>query len=195
MVVLDHYWFFCTSFSTFVHNNKNIDDCADGSKVGSQKNAVAFIRKKTRAGSDYFKLTIKLSTIELLVTSGFFGDVNSYSIEAFFGSSIANLPDKIVERFDIPFSKDIFIPRIIRPFTRDTRLLNQYMKKHSVISWMFVSLKFKNKGYVPFHPLSLKTENKVQAAASLLLNTFARNIFHKEKISVAVHDTKNYKIN
>jgi hypothetical protein len=47
VVILKDYWLFMTSFSCFIHNNLQIDDCADLSKIGYQEDAVAFIRRKT----------------------------------------------------------------------------------------------------------------------------------------------------
>lgn len=57
IIIIKDTWFLMTSFSVFVHNNPKIDDCADQSKVGHQNEAVAFIRRKTRMGRDFFELT------------------------------------------------------------------------------------------------------------------------------------------
>ncbi|KAI9259807.1 hypothetical protein EDC94DRAFT_649330 [Helicostylum pulchrum] len=53
VAIAQNYWFFMTSFSCFLHHNK-VDDCADRSKIGFQDEAVAFIRRKTTLGKDYF---------------------------------------------------------------------------------------------------------------------------------------------
>lgn len=39
VVVLDGYWFFCTSFCTFIHS-QSVDDCAESSRVNAQNEAV-----------------------------------------------------------------------------------------------------------------------------------------------------------
>jgi hypothetical protein len=56
--------------------------------VGHQEKAVAFIRRKTRPGKDYFELTYRFGYVELLATSGFFGSVDGTSFFPFLGSSI-----------------------------------------------------------------------------------------------------------
>ncbi|KAI7902913.1 uncharacterized protein BX663DRAFT_434704, partial [Cokeromyces recurvatus] len=83
----DGYWFFCTSFYTFIHS-QSVDDCADSSRVNAQNEAVSYIRKKTRFGLEFFELTIRFSKVELLATSGFYGPIEGHTITAFFGSSI-----------------------------------------------------------------------------------------------------------
>ncbi|KAI8081237.1 hypothetical protein BDF21DRAFT_362211, partial [Thamnidium elegans] len=194
MATLDNYWFLCTSFSVSVHTAifsvstslNDLDDCADSSRVGNQDDVVAFIRKKTRAGSDCSELTMRLSNAELLSTSGFFGPTKNSNISAFFGSSIPNLPNDIAERFDVLFSKKIFIPVTTRRYTRDSRILNQYLKNHSSLRWMFISSRFKEKGYAPYHPLSFQTENKIQYAASVILKAFSEKTCQKEQILEAI---------
>ncbi|RCH87853.1 hypothetical protein CU098_009464, partial [Rhizopus stolonifer] len=180
VVILESYWFFLTSFSVFIHD-KNVDDCADNSRVGLQQEAVSFIRKKTRAGSDYFELTTRFSNVELLATSGFFGNVDSNTVLAFIGSSIQNLPSSLAERYDTVSSKYVFVPRTSVPFTNVERLLNQYIKQHAANKWMFISKKYEEKGFLPSHPLSFMTKYDVQKAASLLLKVFVnKNLYQNE---------------
>lgn len=100
-------------------------------KLVLKKMQLQLFEKKNRAGSDYFELTMRFNNIEFLVNSGFFGDNNGDKMAAFFGSSISNLPRKITERFDVPFTKDIFIPKTTRPYLTCERILNQYLKNHS----------------------------------------------------------------
>ncbi|KAI8372126.1 hypothetical protein BD560DRAFT_307630, partial [Blakeslea trispora] len=171
VVVMARHWFFTTSFCIFVHEKK-LDDCSDNSRVGVQEDPVALIRKKTRAGKDFFELTIRFSNIELLCTSGFFCHVNRPSITPFFGSSIQNLPKDIIESYGTVHSKDIFIPKKEAPFVKTARLLNQYVKKQSAKKWMLISQRFEKQGLSPTHPLHLRTDNKIQEAASLILNIF-----------------------
>lgn len=187
VVIIENYWFFMTSFSIFVHD-KNVDDCADKSRVGIQQEAVCFIRKKTRAGSDYFELTMRFNNVELLITSGFFGEIDSKTVSAFFGSSIQNLPSSITRRYDTVSSKYIFIPRSSVPFTKVERLLNQYMKQHAANKWMLTSKKCEGKGLAPNHPLSFKTENDVQKAASLLLKVFVKKTLYQSEIREMMSD-------
>ncbi|GAA5806758.1 hypothetical protein MFLAVUS_000106 [Mucor flavus] len=139
VVVLDGYWFFCTSFCTFIHS-RSVDDCADSSLVNAQNEAVSYIRKKTRFGLDFFELTVRFSKVELLATSGFFGPIEGHTITAFFGSSIRKLPTSITDTYKTVVSKEIFIPTA-KAFTKDIRLLNQYIKTHSARQWMFFIIK------------------------------------------------------
>lgn len=155
VVILENFWFFLTSFSVFVHD-KNVDDCADNSRVGLQQEAVSFIQKKTRAGCDYFELTTRFNNVELLTTSGFFGNVDSNTVLAFVGSSIQDIPSSLAQRYDTVSSKYVFVPRTSVPLTKVERLLNQYIKQHAANKWMFISKKYEEKGFVPNHPLPLR---------------------------------------
>lgn len=150
--------------------------------------------KKTRAGSDYFELTMWIQGIELLANSGFFGPLESNTITAFFGSSIQNLPNEIVQRFDVLYTTSIFIPKNAQDYTRDARLLNQYIKVHAALPWMFISSKFKNKGYAPLHPLHFQSENSIQVAASLLLKMFTKKVYYKKDIDEAIKNIKELKV-
>ena len=76
VVKLENHWFLMTSFSCFIHSYPQINDCADLSKVGNQEKAVAFIRRKTNLGKDYFELTYRFGFVEVLANSGFFGSVD-----------------------------------------------------------------------------------------------------------------------
>ncbi|KAI9470945.1 MAG: hypothetical protein EXX96DRAFT_586296 [Benjaminiella poitrasii] len=181
VVILENYWFFLTSFSIFIHD-KNVDNCADNSRVGHQQEAVSFIRKRTRAGCDYFELATRFNNVELLTTSGFFGNVDSSTIFAFVGSSVQNMPSSLAQRYDTVSSKYIFVLRTSVPLTKVKRLLNQYMKKHAANKWMFVSKKYKEKGFVPNHPLFFVTESNSQKAASLLLKVFVNKTLYKKEI-------------
>ncbi|KAI8328698.1 hypothetical protein EDC96DRAFT_69864 [Choanephora cucurbitarum] len=69
-------------------------------------------------------------------------------------------------------SKGIFIPKKEAPFVKAARLLNQYVKKQSAKKWMLISQRFEKQGLSPTHPLHLRTDNKIQEAASLILNIF-----------------------
>ncbi|KAI8369833.1 hypothetical protein EDC96DRAFT_588604 [Choanephora cucurbitarum] len=65
VILMENHWFFVTSLCVLVHD-KNLDDCADMSKIGPQDEVIAFIRRKTRTGRDSFELTLRFSNIELL---------------------------------------------------------------------------------------------------------------------------------
>ncbi|CAO3620660.1 unnamed protein product [Mucor hiemalis] len=112
VTIIDNHWFFITSFSVFIHDSK-LDDCADTSRVGLQLSAVAFIRKKTRTGKDYFEFTLRFNNVELLATSGFSGCVDDDTIAAFVGSSVQGLPKSIIERYDTLSSAYIFITKAV----------------------------------------------------------------------------------
>ncbi|CAO3698431.1 unnamed protein product [Rhizopus stolonifer] len=88
VVILENHWFFMTSFFYFIHNNLQIDNCADLSKAGHHEKVVAFIRRKIALGKDYFELTYRFGYVELLATSGFFGLVDDTLFSLFLGSSV-----------------------------------------------------------------------------------------------------------
>lgn len=182
VVIINGFWLLCTSFCAFIHKNE-LDDCADKSRIGFQTKPVSFIRRKTRAGSDYFELTIRIGMIELLVTSGFFGSINDSTVEAFFGSSIPNLPLSISSDYNTAFTESLFIPAPAKQYIRRARLLNQYMKAHSSYDWMFISAGFYNKGYAPHHPLQFERDNCLQEAASLLLKVVTYNVLYNKEIA------------
>ncbi|KAG2212357.1 hypothetical protein INT47_001718 [Mucor saturninus] len=148
VVILDSYWFLSTSFFIFIHNT-NIDDCADNLLVGPQKQAQVYT-----VGYDYFELTTRFNYVELLSTSGFFGESSPNTITAFVSSSVRDLPSLLTNRYDTVSSKYIFIPATTATSTKVERLLNQYMKNHAANKWMLLSTRFKEEGFAPYHPLS-----------------------------------------
>lgn len=87
MIILRGYWFFMTSFSLFIHQNPQVDDRTDMSKVGYQEKVVVFIKRKTRLGKDFFELKYKFGFIELLATIGFFDLVSGSFFCPSLGSS------------------------------------------------------------------------------------------------------------
>lgn len=131
MVIIEGYWFFITSLSIFIHNNPQMDDCADYSKFGYQTSPVAFIRRKTSMGKDYFEMTIRLSYMELLANNGFFGSLDGISFTPFLGSSLPNLPNAITLNINTSSSYSIFIPKTICQQVHQERILNQYFKRDS----------------------------------------------------------------
>ncbi|KAI7904722.1 uncharacterized protein BX663DRAFT_550363 [Cokeromyces recurvatus] len=177
---------------TFLYiHSQSVDDCADSSRVNAQNEAVFCICKKTRFGLDFFELTVRFSNVELLATSGFYGPIEGHTITPFFGSSIQKLPTSITGAYNTVASKEVFIPTTAKAFTKDVRLLNQYIKTHSARQWMFLSKKFKSKGYIPHHPLSFLVENIVQRGASLLLRAFTYKILPQEEIAEVDSRFKN----
>ncbi|CEG76643.1 hypothetical protein RMATCC62417_11506 [Rhizopus microsporus] len=158
VVVLEKHRFLMTSFSLFIHNNTQIDDCADLSKVGYQARAVAFIRRKTRLGKDYFELTYRLGYLELLATSDFFGSVDGESFP-FLGSSIQEFPVAIKEAYKTVSASAIFIPKIQKPYTCKNRILNQHYKQHSKNNWGFHSKKYDDQGFAPANPLCFSSRH------------------------------------
>ncbi|KAI9024375.1 hypothetical protein CLU79DRAFT_803844 [Phycomyces nitens] len=139
VVILENHWFFMTSFSCFIHNNRQIDDCADLSKVGHQEKAVAFIRRKTRFGKDYFELTCQFGYVELLATSGFFGSVDGTFFYPFLGSAIQELPATITTSFQTVSTNVIFIAVGQKEYIRNNRIMNQYYKMNAKNNWGFYS--------------------------------------------------------
>ncbi|KAG1148976.1 hypothetical protein G6F37_004487 [Rhizopus arrhizus] len=85
------------------------DDCAILSKVERQEKAVAFIRRKTNFGKDYYELIYKFGYIELLAASGFYGSVDGTSFFPFLGSSIQELPATITTRLETISTNVVFI--------------------------------------------------------------------------------------
>ncbi|KAI7898408.1 uncharacterized protein BX663DRAFT_582056 [Cokeromyces recurvatus] len=72
VVILENYWFFMTNFSYFFHNNFQIDDYADFSKIGYEKKLFGYVK--------------------LLETSELFDSVDGTFFSPFLGSSIQELP-------------------------------------------------------------------------------------------------------
>lgn len=112
----------CTSFCVFAHNKK-VDYYADVSLIGSQKDAVSSIRRKIRARSDYFELTIIFSNVDLLVTSGFLGPIKSNISAVFFRLSTQNLPKNITHTYNTVPSKSIFTTTTTKPAIKYAKLL------------------------------------------------------------------------
>lgn len=173
VVVLKKHWFFMTSFSCFIHNNKQIDDCTDLSRVGHQDKAVALIRRKTRFGKDYFESTIRFGYVELLATSGFFGAVDGSFISPFLGSSVRELPVSITGSYQTTSTDVIFISIEQKEYRCKPRILNQYYKRHSTNDWGFYSKKFEDNNFSPANPLSFQNQNLMHTAASLVIKSFA----------------------
>lgn len=190
VTIIDDHWFFITSFSVFIHDS-NLDDCADASRVGLQLSAVAFIRKKTRAGKDYFEFTLRFNNVELLATSGFFGCVDDDTVAAFVGSSVQGLPKSIIERYDTLSSTYIFITKAIAPSIAVERLINQYLKRDAAKKWMLVSKRFKEEGFEPSHPLSFKSIVPIQKAASLLMKIIANKALYCDAIKESIAELKD----
>ncbi|CAO3616292.1 unnamed protein product [Mucor hiemalis] len=173
VVILKNNWFFMTSFSVFIHNNPQVDDCADLSKVGHQEKMVAIIRRKTRLGKDYFELTFRFGYVEVLATGGFFGSVKDMSFSPFLGSSIANLPTSITGSIETVFSSVIYTSINKKEFLHKKRLLNQYYKAHAMYDWAFHISRFYKEGFVHADPLNYKSQVIMHTAASFLINSFA----------------------
>lgn len=129
LILLENYWFFMISFSYFIHNKFQIDDCAILSKVEHQEKAVTFIRRKINFGKDYFELTYKFGYIELLAASGFFGSVDDTSFFPFLRSSIQELPATITTRLEIISIKVVFITNVQKQYVRKNRIVNQYFRR------------------------------------------------------------------
>ncbi|CAO3691292.1 unnamed protein product [Rhizopus microsporus] len=160
VVILENHWFFMTSFSCFIHNNHQIDDCADLSKVGHQEKAVAFIRRKTKLGKDYFELTYRFGYVELLATSGFFGSVDGTFFSPFLGSSVQELPVAITKSFQ----------------TISTNL-------NAKNNWGFYSKRYEDNGFSPANPLSFESRHIMYSVASLVIKSFAYQEIQQEKMN------------
>lgn len=183
VVILENYWFLMTSFSFFIHNNLQIDDCADLSKVGYQEKAVAFIRKKTRFGKDYFELTYRFGHVELLATSGFFGSVDGTFFFPFLGSSIQKLPTAITESFETISTNVVFITIEQKEYICKNRIMNQYYKLNARNNWGFHSKRYEDKGFSPANPLSFENNNIMYSAASLVIRSFAYQEIQQKQIN------------
>lgn len=173
VVVLANHWFFITSFSPFIHNNFKVDDCADRSVISYQSNPIAFIRRKSQYGKDYFELTIRFGYVELVATSGFFGSVDGRFYTAFLGSSLHNLPELITANFNTSSTSMIFVSIQQNQYTLKNRIMNQYLKTHSVSKWGYYSKKFEEQGFTPANPLSFRSDNVLYNAASFIIKSYA----------------------
>ncbi|KAG1138510.1 hypothetical protein G6F37_010456 [Rhizopus arrhizus] len=177
VLILANHWFLVTSFSSFIHNNPKVDDCADKSIIRYQSNPIAFIRRKSQYGKDYFELTIRFGYVELVVTSGFFGSVDGKFYTAFLGSSIHNLPELITTNFNTTSTSMIFVSVQQKHYILRNRIMNQYLKLHSVNRWGHYSKKFEEQEFTPGNPLSFRSDNVMYNAASFIIRSYAyRNI-------------------
>jgi hypothetical protein len=177
VIILANHWFLITSFSCFIHNNPKVDDCADKSIISYQSNPIAFIRRKSQYGKDYFELTIRFGYVELVVTSGFFGSVDGKFYTAFLGSSIHNLPELITTNFNTTSTSMIFVSIQQKHYILRNRIMNQYLKLHSVNRWGYYSKKFEEQEFTPGNPLSFRSDNVMYNAASFIIRSYAyRNI-------------------
>ncbi|KAG1111367.1 hypothetical protein G6F42_015053 [Rhizopus arrhizus] len=177
VLILANHWFLVTSFSSFIHNNPKVDDCADKSIISYQSNPIAFIRRKSQYGKDYFELTIRFGYVELVVTSGFFGSVDGKFYTAFLGSSIHNLPELIITNFNTTSTSMIFVSVQQKHYILRNRIMNQYLKLHSVNRWGHYSKKFEEQEFTPGNPLSFRSDNVMYNAASFIIRSYAyRNI-------------------
>ncbi|RCH88292.1 hypothetical protein CU098_007295 [Rhizopus stolonifer] len=182
VVVLEDHWFFITSFSCFIHSNHQIDDCADLSKVGHQEKAVAFIRRKTKLGKDYFELTYRFGYVELLATSGFFGSVDGTFFSPFLGSSVQELPAAIIKSFQTISTNVIFIAIEQKKYIRKNRIINQYYKPNAKNNWGFYSKRYEDNGFSPANPLSFESQHIMHSAASFVIKSFAYQKIQQEKM-------------
>lgn len=183
VVILENHWFFITSFSCFIHNNPQIDDCADLSKVGHQEKAVAFIRRKTKLGKDYFELTYRFGYVELLATSGFFGSVDGTFFSPFLGSSVQELPTAITTSFQTISTNIIFIAIKQKEYICKSRIMNQYYKLNAKNNWGFYSKRYEDNGFSPANPLSFESRHIIHSAASLVIKSFAYQEIQQEKMN------------
>lgn len=99
------------------------------SKVERQEKAVAFIRRKTNFGKDYYELIYKFGYIELLAASGFYGSVDGTSFFPFLGSSIQELPATITTRLETISTNVVFITNEQKQYVRKNRIVNQYFRR------------------------------------------------------------------
>ncbi|CEI90773.1 hypothetical protein RMCBS344292_05085 [Rhizopus microsporus] len=183
VVILENHWFFMTSFSCFIHNNHQIDDCADLSKVGHQEKAVAFIRRKTKLGKDYFELTYRFGYVELLATSGFFGSVDGTFFSPFLGSSVQELPVAITKSFQTISTNVIFIANEQKEYICKNRIINQCYKLNAKNNWGFYSKRYEDNGFSPANPLSFESRHIMYSAASLVIKSFAYQEIQQEKMN------------
>ncbi|KAI7880263.1 uncharacterized protein EV154DRAFT_524010 [Mucor mucedo] len=174
---------FMTRFSCFIHNNHQIDDCADLSKVGHQEKAVALIRRKTRLGKDYFELTYRFGYVELFATSGFFGSVDGTFFSPFLGSSVQELPATITISFRTVSTNVIFIAIEQKEYVCK-RIMNQYYKLHAKNNWGFYSKRDEDNSFSPANPISLESRHIMHSAASLVTKSFAYQEIQQEEMNV-----------
>ncbi|KAG2201559.1 hypothetical protein INT47_007436 [Mucor saturninus] len=184
VIILENHWFFMTSFSCFIHDNNQIDDCADLSKIGHQDKTVAFIRRKTRLGKDFFELTYRFGYVEILGTSGFFGSVDGTFFSPFLGSSVQELPATITTSLRTVSTNVIFIALEQKEYICKNRIINQYYKLHAKNNWGFYSKRYEDNSFSPANPISFKSQNIMHSAASLVINSFAYQEIQQEEMNV-----------
>lgn len=146
---------------------------ADKSIISYQSNPIAFIRRKSQYDKDYFELTIRFRYVELVVTSGFFSSVDGKFYTAFLGSSIHNLPELITTNFNTASTSMIFVSIQQKHYILRNRIINHYLKFHSVNRWGYYSKKFEEQEFTPGNPLSFRSDNVMYNAASFIIRSYA----------------------
>lgn len=179
----DNYWFLITSLDIFIHKNPTIDDCADLSKIAYQNTPVSYLRRKTRYSNEYFELCIKIGNVEMLATSGFWGeiDTNNFEINPFLGSSIPNLPEDLTGLVSNP-SPNIFIDDLAA-CVRSNGTINQYLKNHSTNRWSFHTKYYYDRDFFPTNPLFMQSTNIYHEAGSLLLRIYAEKKMYLDEVN------------
>lgn len=153
-----------------------VGDCADKSVVGFQHSPIAFISRKTKFGRDFFKLTIRFGYVELVATSGFFEAIDAKARTAFCGSSMNDLLGSITA--NIITTADItFIPIQQMKYILKNRIMNPYLKKHSINQWRYYRKRIEGAGFSLANPLSFESNNVIHNALSFVIKTYTyRNI-------------------
>ncbi|KAG1454905.1 hypothetical protein G6F56_007205 [Rhizopus delemar] len=173
VIILQEYWFLVTSFSVFIHDPNRVDDCADKSRFPYQNNPVAFVQRKTNYGKSSFELVFRIGYVEVLANSGFIGSKSSTKLTPFVGSALQQLPDIISTSIETSMTECIFINKAQQSYETGNRIINQYYKDTSTLSWQFYSSRFSEDGFKPLNPLYFDTKRVWLDAASLIIRTYA----------------------
>jgi hypothetical protein len=173
VIILQEHWFLVTSFSVFIHDPNRVDDCADKSRFPYQNKPVGFVQRKTNYGRSSFELVFRIGYVEVLANSGFIGSTSSRKLIPFVGSALQQLPGTISASIETSTTEQIFINKAQQSYETGNRIINQYYKDTSTLSWQFYSSRFSENGFKPFNPLYFDTKRAWLDAASLVIRTYA----------------------
>ncbi|CEG74997.1 hypothetical protein RMATCC62417_10110 [Rhizopus microsporus] len=80
----------------------------------------------------------------------------------------------------------IFVPIQQKGYTLKNRIMNQYLKKHSVNQWGYYSKQFEDDGFSPANPLSFESESVIHNDASFVIKTYTHKKIDLTKMETLV---------
>lgn len=189
VVYIDMFWIYITSFQVFFYRAADVDS----SLFKFYERSTAFIQRKTTGfNTEYFEFVIYVGNLELVVTGGFFGEINQMSHRCFLGPIIINLTNDMK---NLAFGSSHFINLLTKvpSFTTIMRISNQYGTVDSDRDWGLHSYNFMLKSYYHIDLLRLtghssrlaRHSDTVLVIASMALQCFAIRSVTKNEVTRA----------